>query len=172
MENNILEIIETRRSIRKYTNENISDEKIKKILKTAMYAPSAINGQCWEFIVIKDMDIKKKLANYNPAVKVAKDAAIAIIVCGNMKRTKMKIYWELDCSAATQNLMLAAHVLGYGSVWHGVYPNQELSSQLSKMFNLPDHIIPFAVVPIGKPAEIKPKPERYHEEYIHFDKWE
>ncbi len=92
MKNEILEIIETRRSIRKYTNEEIPNKIIKKILKTAMYAPSAIDGQCWEFIVIKDKEIKEKLANYNPAVKVAKNAAAAIIVCGNMKRTKLKIF--------------------------------------------------------------------------------
>jgi len=98
-------------------------------------------------------------------------AALAILVCGDEERELSKGYWVVDCSAATQNILLAAHDLGLGAVWLGIHPREERKNEVRKIFNLPQNIQPMSIVSIGYPDEEKENPERFKPERIHYNKW-
>lgn len=166
-----LEVINTRRSIRKYKEGEISKETINKILEAGMSAPSAINEQPWHFVVITEKNILKKIPEIHPHASMATKATIAILVCGDLNLEKAKGFWVQDCSAATQNILLAIHALGLGAVWTGVYPRQKRIDGFRKLFNLPENIIPFAFIPVGYPAEKPFKADRFKKERIHYNKW-
>ncbi|MCK4345172.1 MAG: nitroreductase family protein [Bacteroidales bacterium] len=167
----VIEAILTRRSIRKYSWEKITDNQIEIILKAAMYAPSAMNQQPWHFIVIDDREKLNLIMEVHPYSKMLKEAGLAILVCGDERLQLSKGYWVVDCGAATQNLLLAAHGIGLGAVWLGVHPREERKSGIRKIFHLPDHIQPFSLISIGYPAEEKPVPERFKPERIHKNTW-
>jgi len=161
-----------RRSIRKYTKQDVSDEQITTLLSAAMSAPSAGNERPWHFIVVKDKDRLAQIAEVSPYATMTKDAPLAIIVCGDVTQERFKGFWVQDCSAAVQNILLEATELTLGSVWLGVYPLQERVEYLQKLFSLPDHIIPFAVIPIGRPDQSFGAPDRYDESRVHREIWE
>ena len=167
----IMEGILTRRSIRKYTTKEVSEDQIEVLLKAAMYAPSASNQQPWHFIVIRDRNILNKIAEVHPYAKMLSQAALAILVCGDEERELSKGYWVVDCSAATQNILLAAHDLGLGAVWLGIHPREERKNEVRKIFDLPQNIQPMSIVSIGYPDEEKENPERFKPERIHYNKW-
>ncbi|WFD12408.1 nitroreductase family protein [Tepidibacter hydrothermalis] len=160
-----------RRSIRKYTEEKISDEKIKEILKAGMYAPSGGNAQPWDFVVIKDKKLLTEITKVHSYSHSLKEADCGIIVCGNLKKEKFKDLWIQDCSAATQNILLAAHSLGLGSVWLGLYPEMDRVDGVRDIINAPENIIPFSIISLGYPAEKKSIPDRYDESNIHYEQW-
>jgi nitroreductase len=166
-----LQAIKTRRSIRKFTSQKISDETIKKILEAAMYAPSARNTQSWHFILIDDRRILNELPKLHPYAEMMYEAQHAILVCGDLNMEKMVEYNGVNCSAATQNIMLAAHDLGIGSVWLGVYPRKERMEPLVKLFELPEHIVPMMLIPLGYSNEDFETPDRFHQDKIHSNKW-
>jgi len=167
----LLEAIFTRRSIRKYSGEEVTRDEIQTILKAAMFAPSANNQQPWQFLIIDDKDIMDKIIQIHPYAKMLSGASYAVLICGDESLELSKGYWAVDCAAATQNLLLAAHGIGLGAVWLGVHPREERKSGIKKLFNLPDHIQPFALVSIGKPGEEKTVPERFMPERIHLNGW-
>ncbi|HRW58647.1 MAG TPA: nitroreductase family protein [Chlamydiales bacterium] len=169
---NILENIISRRSIRKFNKNSISSDKIETILKAAMYAPSACNEQTWEFVVIDQKELLEKIPLLSPHAQMAKTAPLAILVCHNVKKEKTEGFFPQDLAAATQNLMLAAHSLGIGSVWTGLYPRKTLIESFSNEFNLPDHIIPFSLIILGYPeGESKEIPSRFCKEAIHYNQY-
>jgi len=167
----VIEAILTRRSIRKYSREKITGNQIEIILKAAMYAPSAMNQQPWHFIVIDDREKLNRIMEVHPYSKMLKEAGLAILVCGDERLQLSKGYWVVDCGAATQNLLLAAHGIGLGAVWLGVHPREERKSGIRKIFHLPDHVQPFSLISIGYPAEEKPVPQRFKPERIHKNTW-
>ena len=167
----VIEAILTRRSIRKYSREKVTDNQIEIILKAAMYAPSAMNQQPWHFIVIDDHKKLNLIMEVHPYSNMLKEAGLAILVCGDERLQLSKGYWMVDCGAATQNLLLAAHGIGLGAVWLGVHPREERKSGIRKIFHLPDHIQPFSLISIGYPAEEKPVPQRFKPERIHKNQW-
>jgi len=167
----ILENIFTRRSIRKYTKDPVSEESILTMLKAGMYAPSAVNKQPWHFIVLKDRSVFDEIIKLHPNAGMLTNARLAILVCGDEKLAHAIGYIPCDCSAATQNILLAAHAIGLGAVWVGIYPREERIKGLKSIFNLPEHIIPFSIISIGFPAEVKEIPERFKQERIHYGKW-
>lgn len=167
----VIEAILTRRSIRKYSREKITDNQIEIILKAAMYAPSAMNQQPWHFIVIDERKKLNLIMEVHPYSKMLKEAGLAILVCGDERLQLSKGYWVVDCGAATQNLLLAAHGIGLGAVWLGVHPREERKSGIRKIFHLPDHVQPFSLISIGYPAEEKPVPQRFKPERIHKNQW-
>ena len=167
----VLEALRTRRSIRKYTKEEIPEGDIRKIIEAAMSGPSAANSQPWHFVIEKTRSILNEISKVSPYAKMTKDAAIAIVVCGDPKLDKIPQFWPQDCSIAAQNILLAAHSLGYGAVWTAAYPMEDRVKNLQKLLGIPSSIIPLAVIPIGKPAEIKEGDKPYLEERIHLDKW-
>ena len=167
----IQKAILTRRSIRKYTNEKISEDLITAILRAAMYAPSAMNQQPWHFIVVDDSALLKRLSQIHPYGEMLSDASFGILVCGDEKLQLTEDYWPVDCSNATQNILLSTHGYGLGAVWLGVYPREERMKDMRNVFNLPGHVHPFALISLGYPAEKKSVASRFDQQRIHKNKW-
>ena len=169
----VLENIHSRKSVRQYTAEPVSEEHIQTMLKAAMAAPSAVNYQPWRFVVVTERAELDAMAEILPYARMLKQAPLAIVVCGETLwfEGKENGFWQQDCSAATQNLLLAAEALGLGAVWTGVYPDPERSAQLSAFLGLPETVQPLCAIPIGHPAgDDKPK-DKWKPENIHYGKW-
>lgn len=166
-----LKAIFTRRSIRKYSGEPIADEYLEIMLRAAMQAPSARNTQPWHFIVIKDRKLLDKLAMAHPYGKMLREASTAIVVCGDKTLEKMDSYLLQNCSAATQNILLAAHDLGLGAVWLGVHPREKRMKAIGDLLNIPEHILPVSLISIGYPDEESQKADRFLLDRIHMEKW-
>lgn len=166
-----LTAIFTRRSIRKFTGQPVSDETVKVLLQAAMSAPSARNEQPWEFIVIRDKAILEQFPGFHPFAKHVPDAPVAIVICGNTKLEAQAGLWALDCSNATMNILLAAHSMGLGAVWTTLYPYEQRMTGARKLLNIPDNIIPLAIVPVGYPAEKKGREDRFNPSRVHRDRW-
>ncbi len=160
----------TRRSIRSYSDQVVPDELVQKILKAAMYAPSASNGQPWHFVVIRDRKILNAIPQVHPHADMVPNAQVAILVCG-VVNPAIPAYWLVDCAAATENLLLAAHASGLGAVWLGVAPRKERMEGIRQLIPMPQGIEPFCLVPLGFPAEKVEQPERFLPERIHQDRW-
>lgn len=167
----LIEGIFTRRSIRKYTDQKISEEHINTLVKAGMYAPSASNQQPWHFIVITERSVLDEIEKVHPYAKMLQEAQLAILVCGDEKKELSKGYWVVDCSAATQNILLAAQGIGLGAVWLGIHPREERKNEIRQIFNLPEHIQPASLISIGYPDENKEMPERFKPERIHYNAW-
>ena len=167
----VIHAVMGRRSIRRYTRMEVPDDTVNQLLQAAMSAPSAGNEQPWQFIVIRQRGILDAIPSIHPYSHMLKEAALAIAVCGDLKLEVYKGFWVQDCSAATQNILIAAHGLGLGAVWLGFYPLEERVAGLKRLLSLPEHIIPLSMVSIGWPAEQKPPGTRYRQERVHYDKW-
>jgi nitroreductase len=173
-ENAILNNILTRTSIRDYENKQIDECKIDSLLQAAMSAPTARNQQPWKFVVINDKEILKTISEQFKSMRMAEKAPIAIVVCGDLDLAldgEGRDYWVQDASAATENLLLAAHSMGLGAVWCGIYPIQERVDTLSKLLNLPDNIVPLNVIPIGYPAENPNPKDKWKPENVRYNTW-
>ena len=166
-----LDAIFSRRSIRKYTAEPVGDDEIEQVLRAAMAAPSAGNQQPWQFVVIRDREILDAVPKFHPYAKMITEAPVAVLVCGDLSKESVKGYWEQDCSAATENLLLAVEALGLGAVWLGVHPETEREEGCRKLMGIPESVVPFALVPIGHPGEQKPPSDRYDPARVHHDRW-
>jgi nitroreductase len=166
-----METILTRRSIRKYSGKRISDEQIEQLLKAAMYAPSAVNKQPWHFLVFRDAAIKKNIIEFHPNASMLTGADAGILVCYDENLQHDVGYGPVDCSAATQNILLAAHAEGLGAVWVGIYPRQNRIEAVCRLFSLPHNIKPFSIISLGYPAEKKAFPNRFNRARIHYEKW-
>ncbi|MFA6074820.1 MAG: nitroreductase family protein [Negativicutes bacterium] len=160
-----------RRSIRKYTTQAVSDDQIKDLLHAAMSAPSAGNEQPWEFVVITERGVLDSIPEIHPYSQMLKEAPVAILVCGDLRRERHSGYWVQDCSAAAENLLIAAQAAGLGAVWLGVYPDDGRVAKFREKFALPKEVIPLCLVPVGVPAEIKTTENRYKEDRVHLNKW-
>ena len=167
----ILNGILTRRSIRKYTNELIPREKMEELIRCGMYAPSARNCQPWHFVLLNDREIFLKIEEFQPHTKMLKHAQWGIVVCGDDQLAHTPDYWSVDCAAATENILLAAHGMGYGAVWLGIYPRPERISAMKDLLGLPPHIHAFSVISVGYPDRQLSPTERFQPERIHFNKW-
>lgn len=166
-----MQAIMTRRSVRRYTAEPVSRDLVKRLLEAAMSAPSAGNEQPWQFIVITDRAILDTIPDFHPYASMLREAPMAILVCGDERLERFKGYWVLDCSAATQNLLLAAHALGLGAVWLGVYPTQDRMDALWELLGMPDEVVPFALIAVGHPAESPAPAARYARDRVHEERW-
>jgi nitroreductase len=167
-----MEALFSRRSIRKYSAGRITEEVLREILEAAMSAPSAGNQQSWHFIVINDRNILDEVPSFHPHSLMLREAPLAILVCGDLKLEKHVGYWVQDCAAATENLLLAVYAKGLGAVWLGIFPREERVAGLRKLLSIPDHVIPFSLIPVGFPAESKPpRPDRYNAAKIHHNRW-
>jgi len=166
--------IMTRVSVRQFTGEKISSEQIDTLLRAAMAAPSAINKQPWAFIVITEDSIIKQLGEALPYSRCANNPACAIIPCGDLTKAiegEMANFWINDVSAATQNILLAAHAMGLGAVWTGLHPDMTRVKLVQDMLHLPEHIIPLCIVPVGVPAENPDVKDKYIPSNIHYNAW-
>ena len=148
----------TRRSIRKYTEQSVAPEILEKILKAGLAAPSAKNMQPWEFIVVTDREMLDKLSEVRPFWKMLKQAPLAIVTLADLRLyegDKLAMYVQ-DCSAATENMLLAAEALGLGGVWLGLYPREEPIWDVRALLSIPEESMPISVISIGYPAEQRP----------------
>ena len=161
----------TRRSIRRYTSEPVTDEQIHRLLEAAMAAPSAGNQQPWHFIVVTDRAMLNEIQKVHPYAAMLREAPLAIVVCGDPSNPDYPGYWVLDCSAATQNILVEARLLGLGSVWLGVHCRPKREAEVRELFGIPAEIEPLAIVALGHPAEEKPPADRYLEERVHKRSW-
>lgn len=167
-----METIFKRRSIRKYESRAVEKGKIEQLLKAAMQAPSAGNQQPWEFLVVENKDTLKELSLVSLYSKMVADAPLAIVLLGNKDNMNYSEYWEQDMGAATQNLLLQAVELDLGAVWLGVSPLEERMNYIKELFNLPDNIMPFCVVPIGYPKGQNNKTiDRFDGTRVHYEKY-
>lgn len=167
----IFEAMFTRRSIRKYTQDPVDDEDLKLLLKAAMLAPSASNRQPWHFVVVRDANVRAAIAERHPYAKMAADAPLLIVVCADLNEEKTPGFWVQDCSAATQNILLAARGKNLGSVWCGLHPVEERMRVVREILNLPDHVMPLGLICIGHPAQPFSEADRFREDRIHYDRW-
>lgn len=168
---NVLEAIFSRRSIRKYTGELVAEDDIKTILKAGFCAPSAMNLQPRHFVVLRDSNILKSIAEIHPYAKMLTQSGCGILVCGDKTKQPEVGYIVEDCSASIQNMLLAAHGLGLGAVWCGVYPREERVKSIAQLLKLPENIVPVGLVVVGHKDETKEPNDRYDEAKVHFDKW-
>lgn len=162
--NAVVENIMTRTSIRAYTDQTVSADTIETLLRAGMAAPTAVNKQPWHFVAVTDRQKLDSIAIANPNAGMAQKAPLAIVVCGDLKKAlegHAQAYWIQDCSAATENILLAAHGLGLGAVWTGLYPTEDRVKAVSELLKLPETIVPLCAIIIGHPAE-SPSPK---------DKW-
>jgi nitroreductase len=168
-----MEVIFNRRSIRKYEDRPVEQEKIEKLLRAAMQAPSAVNQQPWEFIVVQNKEKLKQIAAMGPYAKMVESAAVAIVAVANRNEYKIPTSWQQDMGAAVQNLLLEAAALELGAVWLGVATAKEHSDYIQEIFKLPDSIQPFAIIPVGYPAAGQNNIfiDRFNASKVHYEEW-
>lgn len=172
----VLENILTRKSVRSYTDEKVPLEMVEKLLKAAMSAPSAVNRQPWEFIVVDSRNTLDTLASRLIYAKMLTQAPLAIVACGHSTTTNPdgsvteNSYWEHDVAAAAENLLLAAHAMGLGAVWTAAATG-ERAQAVTEILNLPDEVKPFCVIPIGFPAGNEQPKDKWKPEKVHYNKW-
>lgn len=170
--NEAIKNIMTRTSIRKYTDQPVSKTDIETLLRAGMAAPTAVNRQPWHFVVVTDKAKLKELSGGRGGM--LEQCALAIVVCGNMEKTmqgKGQEFWIQDCSAATENILLAANALGLGAVWTGGYPMEERVASISKALKLPETIIPLCTIVIGHPAESPTPKDKWKPENISYNEF-
>ncbi|MBI5520754.1 MAG: nitroreductase family protein [Desulfovibrio sp.] len=167
-----LDAIMTRRSIRKYTDQPVSESQVQALLSAAMAAPSAGNQQPWHFVLVRDKTRLHEIARIHPYAAMAPKAALGILVCGDTRVEKHPGFWVIDCAAAVQNLLLAAHAMGLGAVWTGIHPVREREQAFAKLFGTPEGIVPHSFIPVGNPAEEKKSEDRYRPERVHLENFQ
>lgn len=162
-----------RRSVRVYQEKEVDAAQVRAILEAAMAAPSAVCKDPWRFVVVRDPARKKLLVEKLPNGKMLAQAPVGIIVCGDLQQThdQQLSFLLQDCSAAIQNILLAAGMLGLGACWLSVHPRQERIDHLRAVLNLPEQVIPIAAIALGYPAEQKEPRTRYHAEFVHHEIW-
>ncbi|MCM1113171.1 MAG: nitroreductase family protein [Muribaculum sp.] len=171
---NIIAGIQSRRSIRKFTEQPITDDSLRTILEAGMNGPSCVNARDWSFLVTRNSDILGKMADANgrPAEPLRK-AALGILVLGDLERAfpPAKEYWIIDGAIAAENMILAAWDLGIGSVWLGTWPQAERVENLCRLFALPKTVVPHSIIAFGYPDEQPEAKGFFEESRIHIDKW-
>lgn len=163
----------TRTSVRKYDDTPVTDQQLTALLHAAMSAPSGVNKQPWEFIVVDDRELLQKLADALPYAKMAAHAPMAIVVCGNRDRELDGVdsqLWEQDLSAASENILLAAHALGLGGVWTCLYPHTDRMESVREILNIDGKLTPFNLLPIGHPAAEHAPMDKWHPDRVHFNR--
>jgi len=164
-----IDAILSRRSIRRFTDECIPQDNLVTILKCACAAPSAMNNQPWYFLVITQKETLLKIASFHPYASMMKEATVAIVILLREPENSSRMYMAQDASACIQNILLAAHDLGYGAVWLGVYPHKERMAEAQKHLEIPDEFTPFAVVALGVPKEEKGPRNNYQENRVFWE---
>lgn len=167
--------IKTRISTRQFSDQPISEEALHTILEAGMSGPTAVNARPWSFIVVRNKDMLNKMADCNGrAAEPLRGANLGILVCGDMERAFKPApdYWVVDGSIAAQNMILAAHAMGIGSVWLGTWPQENKVAAQKDRFGLPEHIVSHSIIAFGYPAQESTKEKLlYEEDRVHFEKW-
>ena len=166
-----LEAIMTRKSVREFEGKPMERETLRKILAAGMQAPTARNGQPWHFVVMTDKAALAKVPSFSQYAAMAPASSACILVCGDAGSKVSGGYFVQDCAAATENILLAAHALGMGGVWTGVYPDEEKMEGFRKLLGIPAHIAPVSFVVLGYPKKRVAASERYDVKKVHMERW-
>lgn len=166
-----LDAILTRRSVRDFRTDPVSEQDLIVLLKAGMQAPSARNEQPWHFIVIDDPMMLHAIPGFHPHAEMLNQAPLAILVCSDRKLETKRASWLQECSAATENILLAAHAKGLGAVWLGIFPDSVRVKGIQELLSLPEDIRPVSLVALGHPRSVPAPVDRYKEERIHRNKW-
>lgn len=172
-QNETLKTIHQRKSVRNYIEKEVTKEQLETIIKAAMAAPTAINAQPWQFLVITDKALKAKYAEGNRQADMINKCSALVVVCGDktIGNERSWSYWDQDCSAATENLLLAAESLGLGAVWTGIYPGEERIKTVKERFELPENVVPLCVILVGYPDGTDQPKDKWKPERIHWNKY-
>ena len=168
---NTIDTIYDRRSIRKYLDKPVNPDLVQEILRAGMFAPSGMNKQPWHFVVFDNKEQIEKIKNMHPYSSPLATAPVCIMVCGDTSLELAQGFYQVDCSAAIQNMLLAANSLGLDTCWMGIYPWESTMQSFSTEFQLPSNIEPFALISLGYGAVKVERPNRFNEEKIHYNKW-
>ena len=174
MNNDLVQLIMTRTSIRAFLDKPVSDETVEALLKAAMAAPSAKNSRPWSFVVIRDRALLEKLGDSLPNAKMTATAPVAVVICGVLEKAlpgEAREYWIQDAAAATENFLLAVHALGLGAVWTGVHPISERIRIIKEALHLPEGVEPFCLIPFGYPAVPASVKDKWDPSVVHQDGW-
>ncbi len=166
-----MDIINVRRSVRNFTSKKVEDDKIEKLLRAGMQAPSAGNQQPWEFVVVQNADVKEKLSGVSPYATPVKDAPLAIVLVETTKNLRFPQYTSQDMGACAQNILLEAVELGLGAVWLGIKPEEDRMQSVSKILNLPQDIIAFGIIAIGYSDSENKYVDRFDTAKIHNEQY-
>lgn len=166
-----IEALLTRRSVRRFRPESVTPQEIDTLLRAAMQAPSAMNEQPWEFVVVTERRTLDRIPDAHPHAAMAREAAAAIVICSDKRRWAHEGSWSQGCAAATENILIAAHALGLGSVWVGIYPIKDRVRGIRSLLAIPDHIMPFSLIPLGRPFDSQPPKSRYSAARVHPERW-
>jgi nitroreductase len=160
-----------RRSVRRYTTQDVEEKDLRKLLEAGMAAPSAGNERPWHFVVLRDRGLMNGIMEIHPYARMLEQCPVAVLVCCDPSLEKYPGFWVQDCSAAVENMLIMAVQLGLGAVWLGIYPIEERVEGLRRLLELPENIVPFALVPFGHPGEDKKAQDRYDASRVHRDGW-
>ncbi len=170
----VIDCIMTRTSIRSYTDQQVSDSLINKILRAGMAAPTAANQQPWQFVVVTEKSLKDSITAAFEYTKMVENCSFAVVVCGDMNNLfdgdiPDGGFWVEDCSAASENMLLAAHALGIGGVWCGIYPLKDREKRLASILNLPSNLTPLNVMAFGYPSQPATPKDKWVPSKIHYN---
>lgn len=165
----MIETMLNRRSVRRFSDRPVEEEKLQLLLRAAMQAPSAKNAQPWEFLVVKDKEVLEALAKAQPYAMAIKNAPLGIVTLCNKARytDDLDAFWQEDLSAVTQTILLAAAELGLGTTWLALAPLEERIEYVQKLFSLPEAVIPFAMLPVGYPMQQRDAASRFDASRVH-----
>lgn len=172
--NDTIKTIMNRKSVRAYKEGPVSKEQLEVIVKAGMAAPTAVDKRPWEFIVVTDKAMLKKLSDVLPYAKMVEKAGAAIIVAGDIDRQmggREADFWVVDCSAATENILLAIESLGLGAVWTAVYPDKERIEAVRKLLKIPSTVVPLNVIPVGIPTGAEKPKDKWNPKQLHWNGW-
>lgn len=168
---NTIDTIYDRRSIRKFTDKEVNPDLVEEVLRAGLFAPSGYNKQPWDFVVFNEKGLIKEIREMHPYASSLDTAPVCIMVCGDTQKEMAPGFYQVDCSAAIENMLLAAKSLGLDTCWMGIYPWEEVMESFSKRFELPENNKPFALIALGYGDEKKERPKRYDTTKIHYNKW-
>lgn len=174
-ENSTIQDIMTRTSVRSYTDKEVTQEQTDTLLRAAMAAPTAANKQPWRIVVVNDRELLKTISEDMEWMKQAAGASLAMVLCGDVSAAlegEGRDFWIQDVSAASENVLLAAHSMGLGAVWCGIYPAMARVDIFKKLLHLPENIIPMSCICIGYPEGETVTKDKWHPEYVHYNSWE
>lgn len=166
-----LECIGTRRSIRRFEDRPVPSATVRRLLEALFASPSAMDARPWHFIVADDRAALRALEREMPHCEMLREAPLGILICGDPSLERAPGFWPQDCAAATQNLLLAAHALGLGGVWVGLYPMESRVEAVRRALAVPPPVIPFALAALGHPAERLPRENRFDAARLHYNRW-
>lgn len=167
--NSTLDTIFNRKSVRKYTERPVEKAMLETLARAGMAAPSSKDRRPWEFIIVTDRKLLDAMGEGLPLARMLKDTKQAIVVCGDT--VKSENAWYLDCSAAAQNILLAAESMGLGAVWTAAYPYPDRIKVVREVLNLPNHLIPLTVIPVGYPQGSDKAKVKFNKQQIHYNSW-